>query len=103
MGIWPQAAAEHLAVNEMLGNVSNIPCFAGDLNNHLVIHTHVRHDGFAELHVAQHEDTIDGKKLAVAYMKELMTRNLAVSQHQHVLGFTGDVLPAHACHNRCSS
>jgi hypothetical protein len=84
MSIWPQAAAEHVGANAMRGEAGgyDIPCFAGDLNDHLIVHSHmaVAGDGAPgthELHVAQHVCSPKGKKTAVAYMKALLARNLA--------------------------
>jgi hypothetical protein len=96
MSAWPQAAAEHLAINEMVGlGAYHIPCFAGDLNKHIIVHTYVDEgdDGHAtwELHVAQHEDSDGGKKLAAAYMSALLAHNLARLDEAQSAGATGGV------------
>jgi hypothetical protein len=76
----------------MLGAGSyRTPCFAGDLNDHLVVHSHMNDGGHLELHVAQHDASDNGKKLAVAYMRALLACNLAALERARVAGDTGDV------------
>ena len=79
---WTQAAGQHLAINAMtLGPLAHrIPCFAGDLNDHIIVHTRrrSRHKTW-ELHVAKHTPNNVGRSQAVACMRRLLEVNLELS------------------------
>jgi hypothetical protein len=74
--VWPQATAECLAASLMTGSSEHcIPCFAGDLNRHIIVH--LAQEDKRDVHIARHDDTPRGKSMALAYMHHLQHQGLA--------------------------
>jgi hypothetical protein len=73
--VWPQATAECLAASIMTGSSGHtIPCFAGDLNRHIIVH--LAEENGRDVHIARHQNTQQGKAMALSYMRHLQQQGL---------------------------
>jgi len=76
LGVWPQAVVEALTINQMANRSGGryfIPVFAGDFNEHLVLHAAPTQDDFV-LHAATRSETGEAD-LPVRYMRYLLEKS----------------------------